>query len=125
MSTLGSTAGRTTLAAALSAGFLALFLLAWHLATLPSAASTAAAAAQNAGQDAEYLKLIGKDPGATKTTGFPTPVQIGKAAWSHITNPFYDNGPNDKGIAIQLGHSLARVGLGFFIACLVAFRSAS
>jgi nitrate/nitrite transport system permease protein len=26
-------------------------------------------------------------------------------------------GPNDKGIGIQLGHSLGRVGLGFLLAC--------
>ena len=111
---------RSALAAALSVVFLAIMLLAWHLATLPSAASVASAAASTAGVDPEYLKLLGKDPGTTKTTGFPTPLQIGEAAWKHITNPFYDNGPNDKGIAIQLGHSLLRVGLGFFIACLVA-----
>ncbi len=31
-----------------------------------------------------------------------------------------DNGPNDKGIGIQLAHSLGRVGLGFALAVLVA-----
>ena len=112
---------RSGLAAALSVGFLALILFAWHLATLPpgagSAASVAAAAA-DAKADPEYLKLIGKDPASTKTSGFPTPMQIGQAAWKHITNPFYDNGPNDKGIAIQLGWSLLRVSTGFLIACL-------
>ncbi len=111
---------RSALAAVLSVVFLVLLLLAWHLATLQSASSVASAAVSTAGVDPEYLKLLGKDPGTTKTTGFPTPLQIGEAGWKHITNPFYDNGPNDKGIAIQLGHSLLRVGLGFFIACLVA-----
>jgi len=115
-----ATQRRSVLAAALSVVFLALLLLAWHLATLPSASALASAAASNANVDPEYLKLLGKDPGANKSTGFPTPMQIGEAAWKHITNPFYDNGPNDKGIAIQLGHSLMRVGLGFLIACLVA-----
>ena len=115
-----ATQRRSALAATLSVVFLALLLLAWHLATLPSAASLASAAAANAGVDPEYLKLLGKDPAANKTSGFPTPLQVGEAAWKHLTNPFYDNGPNDKGIAIQLGHSLLRVGLGFFIACLVA-----
>ena len=115
-----ATQRRSVLAAALSVVFLALLLLAWHLATLPSASALASAAASNANVDPEYLKLLGKDPGANKSTGFPTPWQIGEAAWKHITNPFYDNGPNDKGIAIQLGHSLMRVGLGFLIACLVA-----
>jgi nitrate/nitrite transport system permease protein len=39
---------------------------------------------------------------------------------SNLASPFHDNGPNDKGILIQLGHSLARVALGFGIAALVA-----
>ena len=45
---------------------------------------------------------------------------MGAAIWKQMANPIYDNGPNDKGILIQLGHSLARVGLGFFLACIVA-----
>ena len=121
-SSASSAQHRSGLAAALSVGFLALLLLAWHLATLPASAGSAAgvaAAAANANADPEYLKLIGKDPASTKTSGFPTPVQIGAAAWKHITNPFYDNGPNDKGIAIQLGWSLLRVSTGFLIACQI------
>ena len=120
---MASAAPRRGLAAALSVVFLTLILFAWHLATLPAGAGSAAsvaAAAANANADPEYLKLIGKDPASAKTTGFPTPVQIGEAAWKHLTNPFYDNGPNDKGIAIQLGWSLLRVATGFLIACLVA-----
>jgi nitrate/nitrite transport system permease protein len=38
----------------------------------------------------------------------------------HLADPFYDKGPNDKGIGIQLAHSLGRVALGFFLAVLVA-----
>ena len=68
----------------------------------------------------EYQKMMGKDVGSTKTTGFPTLSQMGVAIWKQVSNPVYDNGPNDKGILIQLGHSLARVGLGFFLACIVA-----
>jgi nitrate/nitrite transport system permease protein len=68
----------------------------------------------------EYAKLLGKDPGASKSSGFPSLSQMGTTAWGHLSNPFFDNGPNDKGIAIQLGHSLGRVGLGFFLAALVA-----
>jgi nitrate/nitrite transport system permease protein len=64
--------------------------------------------------------MLGKDPGTTKAGGFPSPMQLGQTAWKHLSNPFYDSGPNDKGIAIQLGYSLARVGLGFLLACLVA-----
>ncbi len=40
--------------------------------------------------------------------------------WEHLKRPFYDNGPNDKGLGIQLGYSIARVGLGYLIAVLVA-----
>jgi len=38
----------------------------------------------------------------------------------HLTDPFYDKGPNDKGIGIQLAFSIARVLTGFLLAALVA-----
>jgi nitrate/nitrite transport system permease protein len=41
-------------------------------------------------------------------------------AWEKLSNPFYDNGPNDKGIGIQLGYSIYRVLSGFFLAVLFA-----
>jgi nitrate/nitrite transport system permease protein len=91
----------------------------WHLATSSGSASLAAATQQTAEQ-LEYAKMMGKDTAATKSSGFPTLGQMGETAWGHVSNPFYDNGPNDKGIAIQIGHSLLRVGLGFGLACLVA-----
>ena len=37
-----------------------------------------------------------------------------------MSDPFYDNGPNDKGIGIQLGYSVGRVALGFGAAALLA-----
>jgi len=89
-------------------------LAVWHTATRP--VETAAVSAQ----DAEYAKLMGKNVGSGKTTGFPTLAQMGETVWKHASNPFYDNGPNDKGIGIQLAWSLGRVGLGFLIAALVA-----
>lgn len=101
-----------------SAVLLLLTLGVWHIATLPSAGSVEAASLSP--EQAEYLKMLGKDPGSTKTSGFPTPVQMASAAWKHVSDPLYDNGPNDKGILIQLGYSLARVGLGFALACVVA-----
>ncbi|EYC49770.1 nitrate ABC transporter permease [Hylemonella gracilis str. Niagara R] len=114
------------LRAALVSLLLFLLLLAvWHLATLP-AASGAGAAITLTAEEIEYLKMMGKDPsaaaggGGVKQGGFPPPAEFGRTVWKHLSNPFYDNGPNDKGIAIQLGHSLARVGLGFLLACLVA-----
>lgn len=51
---------------------------------------------------------------------FPTPMQIGAALWEAVTDPFYVAGTNDKGLGIQMGYSLARVVLGYFLAALVA-----
>jgi len=97
---------------------LLVFLGAWQLATLPVTSGAAGPAVS--AEQAEYLKMLGKDPGTAKAGGFPTPLQMGQTAWKHLSDPFYDNGPNDKGVAIQLGYSLARVGLGFLLACVVA-----
>ena len=92
----------------------------WQLATAPT--TGASAATGMTAEQIEYQKMLGKDPtqGQVKSSGFPTPAEMGATAWKHLSNPFYDNGPNDKGIAIQLAYSLARVGLGFALACLVA-----
>jgi len=90
----------------------------WQVAT--STGSTAAATASLSAEEIEYLKMMGKDPGATKSGGFPGPLEVARTSWGHLSDPFYDKGPNDKGIGIQLAHSLARVGLGFFLAMLVA-----
>ncbi len=101
-------------------------LLAWGLGTQPVTGTPApAATASLTPEQIEYLKMMGKDPGALsagegKASGFPTPLQTAQVAWKQLSNPFYDNGPNDKGIAIQLAHSLGRVALGFGLACLVA-----
>lgn len=95
------------------------FLGAWQLsATAPSVAG--AAKAGMTAEEIEYQKMMGKDLGAVKTTGFPPPLEVGKAMLGHLADPFYDKGPNDKGIGIQLAHSLGRVALGFFLAVLVA-----
>ncbi len=96
------------------------FLLCWHIATLPPAATSKAGVAATAAQD-EYALLMGK--GATETvrkTGFPTPAQMGATVVQQLSAPFYDNGPNDKGIGIQLGYSVGRVLVGFFLAALLA-----
>jgi len=105
-------------AALLSLLLLAALLGIWHVATLPGPA--AARSAGLSAEQIEYEKMMGKDPGAQKSTGFPTLAQMGAAIAKQLRDPFYDNGPNDKGIAIQLAWSLARVGLGFLLACLVA-----
>ena len=101
----------------LSLALLGIFLGIWHVATLsPAAGPTVVMTAEQL----EYAKLLGKEPGVKKSAGLPTLAQMGEAAWQHLSNPFYDNGPNDKGVAVQLAHSLLRVGLGFVIATLVA-----
>jgi nitrate/nitrite transport system permease protein len=91
---------------------------AWHLATLPKDGGGGAATMTAA--EEEYARLMGKAPGQKKSDGFPTPAQIGAAIVQNLSQPFYDNGPNDKGIGIQLAYSLARVGMGYLIAILVA-----
>jgi nitrate/nitrite transport system permease protein len=113
-----------SLRAGLLSGLILLLLLGvWHIATLQPAASSAPAPTLTPEQ-IEYLKLQGKDPTAgtadKKTSGFPTLAQMGQTMVHHLSQPFYDNGPNDKGIGLQLAYSLARVALGFGIACLVA-----
>jgi nitrate/nitrite transport system permease protein len=97
----------------LLAGFLSLFLLGvalgvWHLATLPKGAAL--------GGDPEYAKLVGN----TTKSAFPTPADVGGKLAEHVRDPFYDRGPNDKGIGVQLAYSLGRVLLGFGLAALVA-----
>jgi nitrate/nitrite transport system permease protein len=94
----------------LSLLFLALFLGTWHLATLPKGDAQ--------GATDEYAKLLGK--GTKKSDGFPSLAQMGEAAAAHLKDPLYDRGPNDKGIAIQLGHSLGRVAAGYALAILLA-----
>ena len=110
--------------AGLVSALILMFVLAvWHALTLPAPAQPAPAAMVSTEQ-AEYDKLMGKSTlaagEAAKTTGFPTLAQMGATVVKQLSNPFYDNGPNDKGIAIQLAYSLGRVGLGFLIACIVA-----
>jgi nitrate/nitrite transport system permease protein len=100
-----------TKAAFVSVLLLVLFLAAWQLATRDSSPVQQ--------MDPEYAKLMG----ATATTGksaMPGPLDVGATIWRHLQRPFYDNGPNDKGIGIQLAYSIARVGLGYALAVLVA-----
>ena len=97
--------------ALLSLLLFAAIMVVWYAATRPIASVSAA--------NDEYARLMGQAAGA-KTTGFPTPAQMGATIWKQLANPFYDNGPNDKGIGIQLAYSLGRVLAGFGLAALVA-----
>ena len=96
-----------------------IFIGIWYVSTINT--STNSSPPSNLTQEQiEYQKLMGKDVGVQKTTGFPSPIQMAQAIGKQLSNPFYDNGPNDKGIAIQLGYSLLRVGIGFLLASIIA-----
>ena len=100
-------------AAILSLVIFFVFVSAWQIAT--SGSSTGLPP----GMDPEYAKLLG----ATATQGksaMPTPLEVGAKIWSHLRDPFYDRGTNDKGIGIQLAYSVGRVALGYLLAVLVA-----
>src|SRR6266436_1096738 len=88
-----------------------LFVGAWHLATSGSGPA--------ATMDPEYAKLMGTTATQGKSA-MPGPLDVGAKLWEHLKRPFYDNGPNDKGLGIQLGYSVARVGLGYVLAVIVA-----
>ena len=103
----------------LSVLILVLMLAVWHVATVPSGGAVSSGLTP---EQIEYQKLLGKGPAAemAKAGGFPTPGQMGSTIVTNLADPFYDNGPNDKGIGIQLGWSLLRVALGFLFAAVVA-----
>ncbi|WP_240693190.1 nitrate ABC transporter permease [Thiomicrorhabdus indica] len=65
----------------------------------------------------EYELLMG---GASQEARVPPPSDVIALGWEELSNPFYDAGPNDKGIGIQLGYSIYRVLVGFFLAALIA-----
>ena len=116
-------------ASLLSVLILLLILGIWHIATLAPAAVAPPPGPALTPEQIEYAKLMGKDPatlaGAASSTpseksGFPTLAQMGEVIAKNLASPFYDNGPNDKGIGVQLGHSLGRVAVGYLLAALVA-----
>src|SRR3978361_136629 len=90
-----------------SIALLLAFLGAWHLATHGTSATAA--------MSPEYAKLMGLTATQGKSV-MPGPLDVGAKLWEHLKRPFYDNGPNDKGLGIHLGHSIARAGLGSFLA---------
>lgn len=69
------------------------------------------------GELTEYELLTGA--GGPKA-GVPPPSEVIIKAWEQLSNPFYDAGPNDKGIGIQIGYSIYRVLSGYLLAALVA-----
>ena len=89
-----------------------LSLPAWSRKAGIAALEIVAAAAVLLGIWAIAAALAGKD--------LPGPAQSLTTFWDLISNPFYDKGPNDKGIGLQLLSSLGRVFTGFGLAIAVA-----
>lgn len=48
----------------------------------------------------------------------PPPTQVVSDTWELVTNPFYDNGGNDVGMAWQILASLERVAYGYLLAVI-------
>jgi nitrate/nitrite transport system permease protein len=59
-------------------------------------------------------QMLASRPGA----GLPPPTKVVQDTWELITQPFYDRGGNDVGIAWQLLASLKRVAYGYTLAVI-------
>jgi nitrate/nitrite transport system permease protein len=57
---------------------------------------------------------------AWASADLPGPAATLPVLWELVRNPFYDNGPNDKGIGLQVLYSLGRVFGGWAIGSLIA-----
>ncbi len=109
-------------AALISLFVLCLAVLVWQIATTQQGQTPQLHVTP---EQIEYAKLMGQpvpgdDAGATRHDGFPTPAQFLAVGMSNLAHPFYDHGPNDKGIGIQLAWSLMRVAGGYLLAVVVA-----
>jgi nitrate/nitrite transport system permease protein len=80
----------------------------WELVNQPPEASKALT---------EYEQLMG---GAQPQARVPSPSEIIHHAADELRHPFYDAGPNDKGIGLQLMYSIGRVLTGYLLAAAVA-----
>jgi nitrate/nitrite transport system permease protein len=56
---------------------------------------------------------------ASRSTDVPAPLDGARTLIDLMADPFYDNGPNDKGVGLQLATSLQRVFTGFALAAVV------
>lgn len=99
-------------ATGLSVALFLTFLLIWHVASRPAEGTVTV--------DPAYAALVGSAAASGSATPFPGPAEVGAKLWQHLRDPFYDRGPNDKGIGVQLAYSVARVLTGFLLAALVA-----
>jgi nitrate/nitrite transport system permease protein len=96
----------------LSVVLLLLFFGVWQIGTLAIVGEQVV--------DDEYAKLVGSAAATGQKSAFPTPGDFIAQIGVHLSDPFYDRGPNDKGIGTQLAHSVGRVAVGFGLAALVA-----
>src|SRR5712692_1466129 len=65
-------------------------------------------------------QLLSKPSVGGRMQGLPGPVAVGKVSWEMLSQPFYDRGPNDKGIGLQVLASLGRVVIGYGAASVAA-----
>ncbi|MEW7987643.1 MAG: nitrate ABC transporter permease [Candidatus Thiodiazotropha sp.] len=95
-------------ATVLAVSFLAVVLGLWEMTNQAPQAKKALT---------EYEILMG---GADQEARVPPPSKVIGLAVEELSDPFYDKGPNDKGIGIQLGYSIYRVLAGYFVAAVIA-----
>ena len=100
-------------AAILSVALLAVMLGVWEL-------SSQKPAAKKELTEYELLTGGGSGAGASQEASLPMPSQIIAHAGRELRHPFYDKGPNDKGIGLQLMFSIGRVALGYLLAAALA-----
>lgn len=62
------------------------------------------------------VAVSGRPPGQA----LPGPLAVARAAAEMLADPFYDRGPNDKGIGLQVLASLGRLVVGYTAASVVA-----
>ncbi|MFY9268888.1 MAG: nitrate ABC transporter permease [Candidatus Manganitrophaceae bacterium] len=55
----------------------------------------------------------------TVAPGIPGPIRTVSKSWDLIRDPFFNRGPNNKGLGWQLLYSLGRVAIGFALATAV------
>jgi nitrate/nitrite transport system permease protein len=82
----------------------------WHVLTVPPRAPRTT-------QNEAYAALVAD---AEDTVRLPGPLDVMRLGGELLGDPFYDRGPNDKGIGLQLGYSILRVLVGYVLALAVA-----
>jgi nitrate/nitrite transport system permease protein len=97
-------------AALVSIALVLAFLSVWHLATRGPAQVAA---------DSEHARAPGASASQAKAV-VPRPRDVAEKIVWHLQRPFYDHGPNDRGLGTELGTSVARLAAGYLLAALVA-----